>query len=256
MKRILMLIVAIAGLAMPSAFAQKGEEEAILKLAKSELEAFLRRDSLNWKTFYIQNEKTNLANAGKGYFFPLVGWKRINPEVITMFRINKPSRYDNIAISKPIFNISDQVATVVYDQLVTASEVDTLPPWSSLEYRTFVKEGGKWKITSRVSFDTASYNSAKPQDIEDQFNAIGYVLLNAKKLDQALKVFKFNVEMYPLAWNPYDSLAEAYATAGNKKLAIENYEKSIKLNPQNDNGIKMLKKLKGEQSSSVSTVKD
>jgi tetratricopeptide (TPR) repeat protein len=256
MKKILLLIVAIAGMAMPSAFAQKGEEEAILKLAKLELEAFLKRDSLNWKSFYIQNEKTNLATGGKYYFNPLLGWKRIDPEVMRIFRENKPSAYDNIKISKPIFNISDHMATVVYDQYVTATKIDTLAPWSSQEYRTLIKEGGKWKITSRVSYDTASYNSAKPQDIEDQINGIGYLLLNAKKLDQALQVFKFNVEMFPNAWNPYDSLAEAYAVAGNKKQAIENYEKSVQLNPKNDNGIKMLKKLRSEQSSSVSTAKD
>ena len=256
MKRILLLIVAIAGLAMPSAFAQTGEEEAIMKLAKSEVEAFLKRDSLNWKTFYIQTEKTNLANGGMLYFYPLLGWKQIDPEIMRIFRENKPSPYDNVKLSKPIFNISDQMATVVYDQYVTASKIDTLPPWTSQEYRTVIKEGGKWKISSRVSYDTASYNSAKPQDIEDQINGIGYVLLKARKIDQALQVFKFNVEMFPNAWNPYDSLAEAYAAAGNKKQAIENYEKSIQLNPKNDNGIKMLKKLKSEQSSSVSNAKD
>ncbi|MEP1306808.1 MAG: hypothetical protein ABJK35_09405 [Balneola sp.] len=35
-----------------------------------------------------------------------------------------------------------------------------------------------------------------------------------------------------------------YLKDGNKKLAIENYEKSIKLNPKNSNGISILKELK------------
>jgi predicted TPR repeat methyltransferase len=32
--------------------------------------------------------------------------------------------------------------------------------------------------------------------------------------------------------------------AGQKELAIQNYEKSLQLNPKNQNGIEMLKKLK------------
>ena len=51
---------------------------------------------------------------------------------------------------------------------------------------------------------------------------------------------------YPNASNPYDSLGEAYMTAGKKELALKNYEKSVELNPNNKNGVEMLKKLKGE----------
>ena len=50
--------------------------------------------------------------------------------------------------------------------------------------------------------------------------------------------------MFPDSWNVYDSLGEAYAAAGNKKEAIENYEKSIKLNPKSESGIAVLAKLK------------
>lgn len=42
----------------------------------------------------------------------------------------------------------------------------------------------------------------------------------------------------------YDSLGEAYAAAGRKDLAIQNYEKSLQLNPKNDTGKAALEKLK------------
>jgi hypothetical protein len=35
--------------------------------------------------------------------------------------------------------------------------------------------------------------------------------------------------------------------AGQKDLAVQNYEKSIELNPKNQNGIEMLKKLKEQK---------
>jgi tetratricopeptide (TPR) repeat protein len=44
----------------------------------------------------------------------------------------------------------------------------------------------------------------------------------------------------------YDSLGEAYAAAGKKELAIENYEKSLELDPKNENAKDRLKKLKSE----------
>jgi hypothetical protein len=34
--------------------------------------------------------------------------------------------------------------------------------------------------------------------------------------------------------------------AGEKELAIKNYEKSVELNPKNDGGIAALKKLRGQ----------
>jgi CubicO group peptidase (beta-lactamase class C family) len=82
---------------------------------------------------------------------------------------------------------------------------------------------------------------------EFSLNQLGYHLLQAKKTDDAIQVFKLNVAEYPQNWNPYDSLGEAYMNAGQKDLAIKNYEKSLELNPKNENGASMLKKLKEQQ---------
>lgn len=80
---------------------------------------------------------------------------------------------------------------------------------------------------------------------ENTLNQLGYNLLAAKKVEEAVKVFQLNVQEYPKFWNCYDSLGEAYMVAGQKDLAIQNYEKSIQLNPDNRNGADMLRKLKG-----------
>jgi tetratricopeptide (TPR) repeat protein len=82
--------------------------------------------------------------------------------------------------------------------------------------------------------------------IENDMNNSGYKLLGEKKYNEAIEVFKLNVKLYPKSANTYDSLGEAYAAAGNKKLAIENYEKSVKLDPTNENGKTILAKLKAK----------
>jgi len=59
----------------------------------------------------------------------------------------------------------------------------------------------------------------------------------------ALALFKFNVEQFPNSSNAYDSYGEALARNNQKDLAIENYKKSLELNPGNTGGIKALEKL-------------
>ena len=78
----------------------------------------------------------------------------------------------------------------------------------------------------------------------------GYDFLGAKQVNDAIEVFKLNVKLFPNSWNVYDSLGEAYAAAGDTKLAIENYEKSMTLNPKNETGIAALAKLRGAQTAS------
>jgi tetratricopeptide (TPR) repeat protein len=79
---------------------------------------------------------------------------------------------------------------------------------------------------------------------ENEFNALGYKLLGGGRTDDAIAVFKLNVEMYPDSANAYDSLGEAYLRQGRKELAIKNYRKSLELDPQNKNAEEKLKELK------------
>ena len=88
----------------------------------------------------------------------------------------------------------------------------------------------------------------KPDNVsvsESRLNNMGYLLMRQKKLAEAIEIFKLNVEFYPNEWNVYDSLGEAYMNNGDKELAIANYKKSLELNPGNEGGATMLKKLIG-----------
>ena len=76
---------------------------------------------------------------------------------------------------------------------------------------------------------------------EKEFNRIGYMLLSVEKVDEAAAIFQINVKMYPESWNVYDSLGEAYLMKGDYSKAVDLYEKSLEINPDNENGRKMLK---------------
>jgi pimeloyl-ACP methyl ester carboxylesterase len=80
---------------------------------------------------------------------------------------------------------------------------------------------------------------------EATLNSLGYALLRSGKLQDALAVFQRNVAEYPNASNPHDSLGEAYMAIGNRAKAIEHYERSLTLNPANENAAARLKTLRG-----------
>ena len=65
--------------------------------------------------------------------------------------------------------------------------------------------------------------------VESELNSLGYQLLGIKKIKEAIEIFKLNVEEYPDASNPYDSLGEAYMISGDKVLSDKYYAKSLEL---------------------------
>ena len=78
---------------------------------------------------------------------------------------------------------------------------------------------------------------------ERLMNEAGYFLLGEGLVPEAIEIFRLNVEAYPQSGNVYDSLGEAYMEAGEKELAIENYEKALKIDPNNSNAVRMLARL-------------
>ena len=95
-----------------------------------------------------------------------------------------------------------------------------------------------------------SLSKIRNNEVEDLYfdefsmNAIGYYLLNLQKIKEAIEVFKLNVYQFPNSSNAYDSLAEAFMKNGDTGEAIRNYQRSLDLNPDNENAREMLDKLK------------
>jgi CubicO group peptidase (beta-lactamase class C family) len=124
-----------------------------------------------------------------------------------------------ILYDKPYDFPKKSVANALYDDILESGLETAL-----LNYNTI-------KSSTDYNLDEAAMNSA------------GYRLLQSKKIDEALVVFKLNIEAFPKSSNAYDSYAEALMAKGNTEMAILNYKKSIEINPNNQNGIDSLKKL-------------
>jgi tetratricopeptide (TPR) repeat protein len=136
-------------------------------------------------------------------------------------------------------------------------EISSLFPYTTHWHKIFLNRSVKASLLSTIKSDgiekgTAKYHEMKAESrktrdyniSEADINELGYQLLGESLVKEAIEIFKLNVAEYPKSWNVYDSLGEAFMKNGDKELAIQNYEKSLELNPGNENGKMMLKKLK------------
>ena len=130
--------------------------------------------------------------------------------------------------------VADQIARVLYDQPVEPPR----PEIARVLVSTFEEKGADAGIAEyrRLRAEApGAYDVSEPQ-----LNRLGYHFLQRGDVETAIAVFALNVEQYPDAFNTYDSLGEAYREAGNIDLAIENYRKSVELNPGNEGGRRAL----------------
>ncbi len=133
----------------------------------------------------------------------------------------------------PLNEMTSAIAAIIYDKSYNL-------PKRSVAYSLgdrIEKEG----IPAALEYYKGIKDSIGYYLDEREMNRTGYELLQSGKAKEAAAVFKLNTTAFPKSSNVYDSYGEALMALGNKTEAIENYKKSVKLNPGNEGGIKILK---------------
>lgn len=146
---------------------------------------------------------------------------------------------DNTSGGRYLGNLSQQITNILYDKSY------------ALPKRSIGEEMLKTITAQGVEAAIKQYRELKATQLsvyefkEQELNNAGYELLQAGKTKEAIEIFKLNVEAYPQGFNTYDSLGEAYMKNGDNELAIQNYKKSLELNPQNVGATRALARLNG-----------
>jgi CubicO group peptidase (beta-lactamase class C family) len=141
--------------------------------------------------------------------------------------------------STPLENICSGITDVLYDR----QPVLMKPLIANFIYGAFKSKSVKSALEQCHQY--FSKEKDKWDFSEFELNHLGYYALQSDP-ESSVMIFRFVTEIYPESWNAWDSYGEALAVAGNKAEAIQAYEKSVKMNPENKAGFEMLKKLKGE----------
>lgn len=135
----------------------------------------------------------------------------------------------------PLGAITKAIAGILYDQPYDL-------PKQSLA-NALMTEILEKDVKAGLSFYEKNKDASNYSLKESEMNAVGYELLQSGNTEAAAAVFKLNTEAFPNSSNAYDSYGEVLMEQGKNDLSITNYKKSISLDPTNQNGIAMLKKM-------------
>jgi len=237
-KQLFASAIACIVFAMPS-FAQDDEiKQVIIK----ETDSYFKRDAQAWKSVWLQDPKISRSFVSTYAYYYTAGWDSITARQSRNFA--KDPEPQSVDIKRDSFSIRKEGKIAVVDFIQTIKYLKSQPPFdqsATREHRVMVNSNGQWKIATLISTETSGYQ--KPTG-ELTLNNAGYAFLLGGKVDEAIQIFELNTKFFPESWNVWDSLAEAYAKAGKKELAIQYYEKSVQINPQSESGKKALADLR------------
>ncbi len=108
--------------------------------------------------------------------------------------------------------------------------------------RAMEQEGAHAGLTYRALVQSAAFDPDRRGA-----NRLGYEWMHAGALPAAISLFEAVVETFPEEWNAHDSLAEAYYNDRRLEAALEHYRKSVALNPENENGKRMIELLQAKR---------
>jgi tetratricopeptide (TPR) repeat protein len=132
-------------------------------------------------------------------------------------------------------------------QCITCHRGRPRPMTLAEELSSVYESAGIDSTVARYSLLRDRFYGAGSYDFSERsLNELGGSLKTKGKNDDAIRIFQLNVQQNPNSSFAYSSLADAYAAAGQKDLAIQNYEKAVQLEPRNREADQKLKELRGQ----------
>ena len=124
------------------------------------------------------------------------------------------------------------VRTAMRSEVTTSESLARYPAYDSpaLQFAWMVLEEGTQTALRKLP---SLRKSEEPLDGK-VINALGYLLVDEERIQDAIAVFEFNVEENPSSANAYYSLAGAYLrrkSQGDQERALANYRKVLKTSP-------------------------
>lgn len=196
---------------------------------------------LGYQSVHMNDSRVFIGHSGSN-----IGWE-------ASFRIDAATQTGFIVLTNGGAggNLCNPMFCALMNWKSTESSVSDCWPTQSIASKLYqiIDEKGMENIAT--AYATLKKEQADEYDFsESQLNELGYHYLAKKEYENAVTVFKLNIDAFPYAYNAYDSYGEALLANGDREEAVESYKHSIQLNPGNDNGIKVLKRL-GESTDDI-----
>jgi tetratricopeptide (TPR) repeat protein len=223
-------LLAVLGTGRPL-LAQNAETDEVKRVIRAETESYYRRDADAWKATWVQDSTAIRTFITSASYSVALGWDKFGPGTVESIRKESTPQVVQVDRTNYVVRIDGALAWAEYDERTT-TPTDSVPLLAR-QQRTLVKRNGEWRILSAGSFVGSSFGTF-PGAIESRLHSIGSDLIGAKNHRDAIRVLALNAQLFPGSAAVYQSLGEAYAAAGETTLAIQNYEKSLAINPKNE----------------------
>lgn len=162
--------------------------------------------------------------------FNAIFYRELNKRDLIIFLTNKGEPW-------PLYPIHDAVINILKGEPYEFPLIPIAPKMKKLIDRDGITEAiNGYRKLRKTHPDEYDFS-------ERQLNTLGYYYLKKQEFNKAKAVFKLNIEMYPESSNTYDSYAEASMLNGDYQEAIENYKRSLELDPDNSNAVEMLEQI-------------
>lgn len=151
-----------------------------------------------------------------------------------------------ILLSNKTFIGTDQIGLEIVKMIFEKSYQPSIPKPDTESNQKFTKDIIDVVLTNGLEAAMTKYSSrpVNTDVLEYLLIRAGYNQLEENKFDQAIAIFTLNCSANPTSYNAFDSLGEAYMNRGDYVAAIKNYQKSLELDPSNQNAVEMIKKMK------------
>lgn len=180
---------------------------------------------LGWHTMVFDDLEIIWHNGGTGGYRTFAGFiKGGNKGVVVLSNSNAGADDIGIHILHPESKLNEIKPSI-------ANKIQSVIDEESLE--AGLKTYSDLKKNKASEFDFG----------ENELNRLGNEYLNKQEMKKALAVLKLNAGAYPESSNVYGNYGAALMKNGDKESAIENFKKSVELNPANPNAIEKLKEL-------------
>jgi hypothetical protein len=244
--RILPVIAALLAVLGPvrPLLAQNADADEVMRVIREETESYYRHDADAWKGTWVQDSTAIRTFITSGSYSVALGWDKFGPATVETLRKDPTPQVVQVDRTNYVMRIDGALAWAEYDER-TNFPTDSAPLLAR-QQRTLVKQNGRWRILSAGSFVESSFGTF-PGAIETRLDRIGNDLVGAKNHRDAIRVLALDVQLFPGSAAAHQSLGDAYAAAGETKLAIDSYQRSLALNPKNEAARAALAKLRGQK---------
>jgi len=222
--------------------AQNADADEVRRVIKAETDTYYQRDAEGWKRTWVQDSSAIRTFITSGSYSVAVGWDRFGPSTIESIKRSAPQAV-RVDRTNYVLRIDGALAWAEYDER-TDTPGDSIP-LVARQQRTLIKRDGEWRILSAGSFVGSTYG-ASPRAVEGRLAAVGSDLAAARNQHDAIEVLALNARLFPHSASAYAALGAAYAAAGKLRLARQQYEKSLAIDPRNESARAALAKLRGK----------